>query len=206
MKQQVLIYDTTLREGTQGEQINFSAEEKLRITRRLAELGVQYVEGGWPGSNPKDMRFFQLAREIALGHTRLTAFGSTRKANRPAEKDSNLKALLKAQTPTTTIFGKSWDLHVTEILGVSLEENLSMIFDSVTYLKSKDKEVIYDAEHFFDGYKANSEYALRTLETASSAQADMVVLCDTNGGTMVSDIREILWGALWKCRSRLSNR
>ena len=192
MKQRVLIYDTTLREGTQGEQINFSAEEKLRITRRLAELGVQYVEGGWPGSNPKDMRFFQLAREIALGHTRLTAFGSTRKANRPAEKDSNLKALLKAQTPTTTIFGKSWDLHVTEILGVSLEENLSMIFDSVTYLKSKDKEVIYDAEHFFDGYKANSEYALRTLEAATSAQADMVVLCDTNGGTMVSDIREIV--------------
>ena len=192
MEQQVLIYDTTLRDGTQGEQINFSAEEKLRIAQRLAELGIHYIEGGWPGSNPKDMRFFRLAKDAQLGPARLTAFASTRKTNILAEKDSNLQALVQAGTQTVTIFGKSWDLHVTEILGVSLEENLDMISDSLRYLKSKGKEVIYDAEHFFDGYKANPQYTLRTIQAAISSKADIIVLCDTNGGTMVSDLREIV--------------
>jgi len=192
MEKQVLIYDTTLRDGTQGEQISFSAEEKLRIAQKLADLGIQYIEGGWPGSNPKDMRFFQMAKNARIKKTRLTAFGSTRRANTLPEKDPNLKALLQAETQTITIFGKAWDLHVTEILGVSLEENVDMIFDSITYLKSKDKEVIFDAEHFFNGYKANPQYALKTIQAALSGRADIIVLCDTNGGTMVGEIKEIV--------------
>jgi len=192
MEKQVLIYDTTLRDGTQGEQISFSAEEKLRIAQKLADLGIQYIEGGWPGSNPRDMRFFRMAQEANFETTRLTAFGSTRRANIAADEDPNLKALLEANTPATTIFGKSWDLHVTEILGVPLEENVAMIVDSVAYLKSKGKEVIYDAEHFFDGYKANAEYAMKTIQAALSGEADIIVLCDTNGGTMVSDLRQIV--------------
>jgi 2-isopropylmalate synthase len=192
MKEQVLIYDTTLRDGTQGEQISFSAEEKLRITQKLAELGIHYIEGGWPGSNPKDMRFFQMAKEARHQTAGLTAFGSTRRANVLPEKDPNLEALLQAETRTVTIFGKSWDLHVTEILGVPLEENLAMIFDSVKHLKSRGKEVIFDAEHFFDGYKANPQYTLKTIQAAISGEADVIVLCDTNGGTMVSDLREIV--------------
>jgi len=192
MEEQILIYDTTLRDGTQGEQISFSAEEKLRITQKLAELGVHYIEGGWPGSNPKDMRFFQMAKETRLKAAPLTAFGSTRRANTLPEKDPNLQALLQAETLTIAIFGKSWDLHVTEILGVPLEENLAMISDSVRYLKSKGKEVVFDAEHFFDGYKANPQYALKAIEVAISGEADIIVLCDTNGGTMVSDLREIV--------------
>ena len=192
MEKQVLIYDTTLRDGTQGEQINFSAEEKLRIAQKLADLGIQYIEGGWPGSNPKDMRFFQMAKNARLKKTHLTSFGSTRRANTLPEKDSNLKALLQAETQTITIFGKVWDLHVTEILGVSLEENVNMIVDSITYLKSKDKEVIFDAEHFFDAYKVNPPYTLRTIQAAISGGADIIVLCDTNGGTMVHDVKKIM--------------
>ena len=191
MEKQVLIYDTTLRDGTQGEQINFSAEEKLRIAQKLADLGIQYIEGGWPGSNPKDIRFFQMAKNAGL-KTRLTAFGSTRRAHTLPEKDSNLKALLQAETQTITIFGKVWDLHVTEILGVSLKENVNMIVDSITYLKSKGKEIIFDAEHFFDGSKANPQYALETIQAAISGSADSIVLCDTNGGTMVGEIKEIV--------------
>ncbi len=192
MGEQVLIYDTTLRDGTQGEQISFSAEEKLRITQKLTELGIHYIEGGWPGSNPKDMRFFQMAKESRLKAAPLTAFGSTRRAHIPPENDPNLEALLQAETQTVTIFGKSWDLHLTEILGVPLEENLAMIFDSVDYLKSKGKEVIFDAEHFFDGYKANPQYTLRTIQAAISGHADIIVLCDTNGGTMVGDVKEMV--------------
>ena len=192
MEEQILIYDTTLRDGTQGEQISFSAEEKLRITEKLAELGVQYIEGGWPGSNPKDMRFFRMAEATRLKIAPLTAFGSTRRANIPPEKDPNLEALLQAQTLAVTIFGKSWDLHVSDILGVPLEENLAMILDSVKYLKSKGKQVFFDAEHFFDGYRANPQYALRAVEAAISGSADIIVLCDTNGGTMVSDVKEIV--------------
>ncbi|HUU41751.1 MAG TPA: citramalate synthase [Desulfatiglandales bacterium] len=192
MEEKVLVYDTTLRDGTQGEQINFTAEEKLRIAQKLAELGIHYIEGGWPGSNPRDMRFFQMAKAESFHKTCLTAFGSTRRGNMKPETDPNLKALLQADTSTITIFGKSWDLHVTEILDVSLEENLDMIFDSVRYLKSKGREVIYDAEHFFDGYKANPQYALKAVQAAISGEADIIVLCDTNGGTMVSDIKRIV--------------
>ena len=191
-KWDVLIYDTTLRDGTQGEQISFSAEEKLRIAQRLDDMGFQYIEGGWPGSNPKDMRFFEMARDVKFENARLAAFGSTRRPNLSVEECPNIQALLEADTPVVTIFGKTWDFHVTEILGVSLEENLSIIHESVSYLKSKGKEVIYDAEHFFDGYKNNSEYALKTLRTAFSAGADVIVLCDTNGGTLPWEVEESL--------------
>ncbi len=192
MEGQVLIYDTTLRDGTQGEQVSFSAEEKLRIAQKLAELGIHYIEGGWPISNPKDMRFFQMAKEARPKTTGLTAFGSTRRPNILPEEDPNLEALLQTETQTITIFGKSWDLHATEILGVRLEENLAMILDSVRYLKSKGREVIFDAEHFFDGYKANPQYTLKTIQAAISGEADIIVLCDTRGGTMVNDLKEIV--------------
>lgn len=190
-KWDVLIYDTTLRDGAQGENIHFSAKDKLRIARRLDDMGFHYIEGGWPGSNPKDMRFFQLARDVEFKNARLTAFGSTRKVNSSPEDCPNLKALIDAETPAVAIVGKSWDLHVTEILGVSLKENLLMIQETIEYLKSKGKEVIYDAEHFFDGYKNNSEYTLRTVQTALSAGADTVVLCDTNGGTLNGELAKI---------------
>lgn len=192
MEPQILIYDTTLRDGTQGEQISFSAEEKLRIAQRLADLGVHYIEGGWPGSNPKDRRFFRMAKDLRLKGSRLSAFGSTRKPRTRPEKDANLKSLFQAETQTLTIFGKSWDLHVTEILGVSLEENLGMITESITYIKSKGKEVIFDAEHFFDGYKANPDYSVRTIQAALSGGADLIVLCDTNGGSMVGEVKRIV--------------
>ena len=188
----VLIYDTTLRDGTQGEQVNFSAEEKLRIAIRLDELGFHYIEGGWPGSNPKDARFFEMAKDISFKTARLTAFGSTRKSNMEAAACPNITALLRAETPTVTIFGKTWDLHISEILNVSLNENLDMINESVKYLKSKGKEVIFDAEHFFDGYKNNPGYARKVLETALRAGADMIVLCDTNGGTMTHELTAVI--------------
>jgi 2-isopropylmalate synthase len=188
----VLIYDTTLRDGTQGEQINFSAEEKLRIALRLDEMHFHYVEGGWPGSNPKDMRFFELAKTRPLKHARLTAFGSTRKAGTGPERCPNLQAILDAGTPAVAIFGKTWDFHATEILGVSLEENLAMIRESVAYLKAMGREIIYDAEHFFDGYKNNRSYAMKTLMEAYQAGAEMVVLCDTNGGTLPHELASIV--------------
>jgi len=188
----VLIYDTTLRDGTQGYQISFSAEDKLRIANRLDEAGFHYIEGGWPGSNPKDMRFFRMASEVTFTHARLAAFGSTRKAGLSPDDCPNIQALLGANTPVVTIFGKSWDLHATQILGISLDENLSLIDSSVRYLKAKGKEVIYDAEHFFDGYKNNPGYALKTIQVAQEAGADTIVLCDTNGGTLTWELTEIL--------------
>ena len=187
----VLIYDTTLRDGTQGYQISFSAEDKLRIARRLDDAGFHYIEGGWPGSNPRDMRFFRMAGEVEFKHARLAAFGSTRKPGLSPDDCPNIRALLEANTPVVTIFGKSWDLHATEILGVSLDENLSLIDDSVRYLKSKGKEVVYDAEHFFDGYKNNPQYALKTIQAALDAGADNIALCDTNGGTLTWELTEI---------------
>jgi 2-isopropylmalate synthase len=185
---EVMIYDTTLRDGTQGERINFSAEEKLRIVRRLDEMGFHYIEGGWPGSNPKDVRFFEMAKGYTFRHARLAAFGSTRKPGVRPENCRNLRALLKAETPTIAIFGKSWDLHVTEILGITLDDNLEIIRDSVSFLKGKGREVIFDAEHFFDGYLQNPAYALATLEAALAAGSDRIVLCDTNGGTLPHDL------------------
>ena len=184
----VIIYDTTLRDGVQGEQVNFSAEEKLRIAHRLDDMGFHYIEGGWPGSNPKDVRFFEMAKDQPLRRARLTAFGSTRKPGIRPETCRNLRALLKAGTPAVAIVGKSWDLHVTEILGIPLTENLEMIRDSIAFLKTRGKEVIFDAEDFFDGYRCRKAYALSTLKAALDAGADRIVLCDTNGGAMPHDL------------------
>lgn len=188
----VLIYDTTLRDGTQGEQVSFSAEEKIKIAERLDDAGFHYIEGGWPGSNPKDIRFFNMAKEKVFKNARLTAFGSTIKPGTDPDECPNVQALLEAETPAVAIFGKSWDLHAEEILGISLDENLSIIHDTVKYMKSKGKEVIFDGEHFFDGYKNDPVYALKTIQTALSAGADMAVLCDTNGGTLTWELVEII--------------
>lgn len=189
---QVLIYDTTLRDGAQGEQINFSAEEKLRIAQRFDELHFHYIEGGWPGSNPKDLRFFEMAKDIHFKHSCLTAFGSTRKPHIKPAACANLNALIKAGTQAVAIFGKSWDLHVHEILKIDLEENLRMVGDSIKYLKDMGKEVLFDAEHFFDGYKNNPGYADKVIQTALAAGADMIILCDTNGGSMPHEISAII--------------
>ncbi len=186
----VYIYDTTLRDGSQGEGVNFSVEDKLKIARKLDELGVDYIEGGWPGSNPKDEEFFRRARHLYLRHAKVAAFGSTRRAKIRAEEDANLRLLLEAGTPTVTLVGKSSVFQVTRILGTTLEENLAMIADSVRLFKERGLEVIYDAEHFFDGFFSDRDYALMTLKTALEAGADWVVLCDTNGGRMPWEIRE----------------
>ena len=188
----VFLYDTTLRDGSQREGISYSLDDKLKIARRLDEFGIDYIEGGWPGSNPKDVEFFNHAPNLGLKHAKIAAFGSTRRKGTPPEKDTNIKALLDANTPVCTVFGKSWDLHVVDVLETTMEENLAMIGDSVAYLKAKGKEVIYDAEHFFDGYKANPEYALATVKTAAIRGADCVVLCDTNGGTLPWEVEEIV--------------
>ncbi len=190
--QPIHLYDTTLRDGTQGEDVNFSAEEKLLIAQRLDDFGIHYIEGGWPGSNPRDMLFFELAQQVDFRHAKLAAFGSTRKPGYSCGDDPNIQALLAAHTPVVTIFGKSWDLHVGKIMGNTLEENLAMIHDSVTYLKAHSREVIYDAEHFFDGYKANPDYALTTLAAAVRGGADCIVLCDTNGGTLTFEVEKII--------------
>ena len=192
MNKHVTLYDTTLRDGTQGEQVNLSAEDKLKIAKKLDSFGIHYIEGGWPGSNPKDARFFEMARSLSFQNSKLTAFGSTRRANVTPEMDENLKALLMTEVEVVTLFGKSWDVHASHILRVALEENLEMIEDTVSYMKRMDREVIYDAEHFFDGYKKNAQYALKTLKAAEGGGADVLVLCDTNGGTMPDDIRKII--------------
>ncbi len=188
----VIIYDTTLRDGTQGEQISFSAEDKLRIVKRLDKAGFHYIEGGWPGSNPRDMRFFKLAKEMEFKTACLTAFGSTRKPEYKPDECPHIMALLDADTEAVTIVGKSWDLHVADILEISEDVNLTIIADSIEYLKSKGKTVIFDAEHFFDGYKDNPVYALKTAEAALAAGADMIVLCDTNGGSLPWEVRQII--------------
>ena len=187
----VSIYDTTLRDGTQGEGISFSLLDKIRIAQKLASFGMDYIEGGWPGSNPKDLAFFAEARKHDFGKTKLAAFGSTRRAGIAAAEDPQIAQLLEAGTPVVTIFGKSWKLQVEKVLGVSHAENLEMIRDSVAYLKSQGKEVFYDAEHFFDGYKDDAEFAMATLSAAAEAGADAFVLCDTKGGTMPDEISSI---------------
>ncbi len=185
-------FDTTLRDGTQGEAVSFSVDDKLVIMHKLDELGIDYIEGGWPGSNPKDKEFFARARAAKLKHAKLTAFGATRFAKNPVERDPSVLALVEAGTPAISIFGKTWDLHVSRALGISLEENLKLISETVGYLKDHGKEVVYDAEHFFDGYKANPGYALQTLEAAQQAGADVLCLCDTNGGTITSRLAEVV--------------
>lgn len=192
MTKKIYLYDTTLRDGAQAEGISYSLEDKLSITQKLDDLGIDYMEGGWPGSNPKDILYFQKAKKLKLKHAKIAAFGSTRHAKNKAEKDPNLKALIEAGTPVVTIFGKSWDLHVKYALRVPMEENLAMIYDSVKYLKKKGKEVIYDAEHFFNGFKDNPEYAIKTLQMAEEAGADCLVLCDTNGGSLPFEVEEIV--------------
>ncbi|MFB3895293.1 MAG: citramalate synthase [bacterium] len=190
--QSIKIYDTTLRDGQQAEGITYSLVDKLRIAQKLDEFGVHYIEGGWPGSNPKDAGFFTRIKNIPLKTAKIAAFGSTRHAKNTAATDPNIVALLKAETPVVTIFGKSWDLHVRDALRVTPKENLDMIYDSVSYLKKQGREVIYDAEHFFDGYKSNPQYAIKTLQAASEAGAEVLALCDTNGGTMPGELAEII--------------
>jgi 2-isopropylmalate synthase len=185
-------FDTTLRDGTQGESISFSVDDKLIIAQKLDELGIDYIEGGWPGSNPKDQEFFKRAKDLTLHHSRLTAFGSTRFAKNPVHEDRNVRALVEAGTPVVSIFGKTWDLHVKRALGITNDENLVLISETVRYIKDHGKEVVYDAEHFFDGYVANPDYALRTLEAAHQAGADVLCLCDTNGGTVTPRLVEMV--------------
>jgi 2-isopropylmalate synthase len=190
--QPVTLYDTTLRDGTQGENITLSLADKLRIARMLDEYGMPYIEGGWPGSNPKDVEFFKAARGMTWQTARLAAFGSTRhRSNRP-EHDPNLHELVAAETPVVTIFGKSWLLHVTEVLGATAAENLDMIADSVRFVVDQGRETVYDAEHFFDGYKADRDYALATLRAAREAGSRTLVLCDTNGGTLTEELLAIV--------------
>ena len=191
---QIQIYDTTLRDGTQSEGFTLSGNDKIRIAQKLDELGVAFIEGGWPGSNPKDVEFFERARDMQWRNALIAAFGSTCRVKGGPEDDANIKALLDSQTPICTIFGKTWTLHVREVLLTTLEDNLHIIEQSVAYLKANGKRVIYDAEHFFDGYKADSVYALETLQAAIRGGAETIVLCDTNGGTMPWEIERIIRG------------
>ena len=188
----VILYDTTLRDGTQAEGISLTVKDKLRIAQKLDDLGINYIEGGWPGSNPKDMEFFKAVKKLKLKKAKIAAFGSTRRAGVAVSKDANIKALLDSGCKVCTVFGKSWDLHAKEVLKVSLDENLNMIKDTVKYLKSRKKKVFFDAEHFFDGFKSNREYALKTIKAAEKAGADAVVLCDTNGGMLTCDLADIV--------------
>jgi 2-isopropylmalate synthase len=189
---EIQLYDTTLRDGAQQEGISLSAEDKIKITLKLDELGVHYVEGGWPGSNPKDVEYFQRIKSISLSSARISAFGSTRRAGIRVEDDGNIQALVAAETPAVTLVGKSSDIHVLRVLETTLEENLAMIVDSVSYMKKQGRTVFYDAEHFFDGYKANPEYALQSIKAAAEAGADCLVLCDTNGGVLTKEITDIV--------------
>ncbi len=184
----VQLYDTTLRDGAQQEGISFSVEDKLKIAQKLDELGVEFIEGGWPGSNPKDTQFFSRAKDLNLSHAVLVAFGSTRRPNCSVEDDANLQALLEAGTSVVTIVGKAWDKQVTQVLETTLEENLGMVSDSINYLKSKGLRVFFDAEHFFDGYNTNAEYALKVVGSAAKAGAECIILCDTNGGTLPQQV------------------
>jgi 2-isopropylmalate synthase len=187
----IFVYDTTLRDGTQGENISFSAEEKLKIALRLDDIGIHYIEGGWPGSNPKDLRFFELAKTARFKNARLAAFGCTRRPGVSADADEKLQALIDCGAGVVTIFGKSWDLHVTQVMENRLEENLAMIRDTVAWLRQNGREAVYDAEHFFDGFQHNRDYALQTVAAAAEGGADFVVLCDTNGGSLPSDVEAV---------------
>src|SRR5882762_8464845 len=203
MKPEVEIYDTTLRDGSQGEGINFSVMDKLRITERLDGFGIHFIEGGWPGSNPKDIEFFAEAKRRKFKTARLAAFGSTRRKGVRVEDDEQVRLLLEAETPVITLYGKTWLLHVKEVLRTTPDENLAMIADTIRFLKAKGKFVVYDAEHGFDGYKDNSEYAIATYQAAEKAGADIVVLCDTNGGCLPNEIRDITKSAARRITARI---
>ena len=195
-KEKIVLFDTTLRDGGQTRGVHFSVEDKIKLTLELDELGLEYIEGGWPGSNPKDIHFFEQMKTITLKNARLTSFSSTRFKDTKPEEDKILGELLKAETPVFTIFGKSWDMHVYESLGTSLEENLNMIYSTIEYLKPRGDEVVYDAEHYFDGFKANPEYAIQTIKAAADAGAAWIVLADTNGGTLPEDLRTATLAAM----------
>ncbi len=188
----ITVYDTTLRDGSQTEGVSFSVNDKIRITEKLDDLGVHYIEGGWPGSNPKDKEYYAHFKNKKLKNAKITAFSMTRRANTTCAKDKNIQELLRSEASTMTIVGKSWDLHVKDILRVSLSENLRMISDTVSYFKKHKKEVIYDAEHFFDAYKKNRDYTLKTLKAATDAGAHWLIPCDTNGGTLPEEITQII--------------
>ena len=190
------ILDSTLRDGAQGEGISFSVRDKIAVCRTLDELGVDYIEAGNPASNPKDAEFFREVKNLEFKNAKLTAFGSTRRRGVTAQQDPGVKALLAADTPAVSVFGKSWDFHATEILRVTLEENLEMIYDTVNYLTECGKEVIFDAEHFFDGYKNNPDYAIKAIKAAEKAGAAAVCLCDTNGGCFPDEIEKIVRAAV----------
>ena len=192
MSRLIRIYDTTLRDGTQGEGVSFSMEDKVRLATKLDALGIHYIEGGWPGSNPKDLRFFRRMQDVGLKQAKLAAFSMTRRAGGSAESDPNMQALVDAGAPVATIVGKAWDFHVTAALGTTLRENLDMIGDTIAFLRPKVEEVMFDAEHFFDGFRKNREYALETLRAAEAAGAHWIVLCDTNGGTLPFELVEIV--------------
>lgn len=200
----IMLYDTTLRDGTQGEGIALSCDDKLKIARRLDDFGMAYIEGGWPGSNPKDMEFFERAQtELKLKNAKVAAFGSTCKVDVDPADDPQVQLLIEAKTPVVTIFGKTWDLHVTEVLHTSLQENLRMIRETVRYLKQQGREVVYDAEHFFDGYRANPEYALETLKAAILGGAGSIVLCDTNGGSLPWQVGEAVDAVMTEVLNRV---
>ena len=188
----VKIYDTTLRDGSQAEDISFSVEDKVRIAQKLDELGIHYVEGGWPGSNPKDLQFFQEIKSVSLSRAKIVAFGSTCRAGILPKDDTNIRALIETGTKVVTIVGKSWDVHPLEALNITLDQNLDIIYSSIQFLKERVEEVIFDAEHFFDGFKNNPQYGLSTLKAAQEAKADWIVLCDTNGGTFPGEIQSIV--------------
>ncbi len=191
-QRKIEIYDTTLRDGAQGESIFFTLHDQMKIAEKLDGFGFDFIEGGWPGSNPKAEEFFRIMADRLLKHSKLVAFGSTRRKNLSVEKDPYIRALVNSGTDVIVIFGKSWDLHVRDVLRISLEENLRLIEDSIKFLKSKGKTVFFDAEHFFDGYKENPEYALKTLLVAQQSGAERLVLCDTNGGTLPFEIEEMI--------------
>ncbi|MFN4226543.1 MAG: citramalate synthase [Candidatus Ratteibacteria bacterium] len=191
-KMKIEVYDTTLRDGSQGENIFFTLNDKIKIAEKLDEFGIDFIEGGWPGSNPKDIEFFKRIKNKKFKNSKIVAFGSTRRKNYPVEKDPFIKKLLESETEYITIFGKSWDLHVKDVLKISLDENLRLIEETVEFLKKHDRKVFFDAEHFFDGYKRNPEYALKTLIVAENSGAEKLVLCDTNGGSLPFEIEEII--------------
>ncbi len=192
MSRQVLVYDTTLRDGTQREGISLSCDDKLRIAQKLDDLGVAYIEGGWPGSNPKDVEFFERAGELNLANAKIAAFGSTCRVGSDPAEDANIQAMLDSGTPVCTVVGKTWGLHVKDVLKTTPEENLRIIKDSIAYLKAQGREVVYDAEHFFDGYKSDAEYAVQTLGAAVEGGAETIVVCDTNGGTLPWEVAQII--------------
>ncbi|MGC8668207.1 MAG: citramalate synthase [Chthonomonadales bacterium] len=203
MHQRIAIYDTTLRDGSQAEGVSFSLEDKLRIARKLDEFGMDYIEAGWPGSNPKDIDLFEQLKRVKFAHARVVAFGSTRRRDRSAAEDDLVQMLVAAGTPVVTVFGKSWDFHVTHALKAPLQANLDMIYDTISYLVPRVEEVIFDAEHFFDGYKHNPGYALKCLRAAEEAGARMLVLCDTNGGCLPHEVEEITSGVRAQVRSAI---